>query len=212
MAFFFEAAKKIAKHLATWGENGPLKERLDRAFQRDRAMIESVQAETLRIGYDGDPRYTARSRGPVLRSNEVALEFIEEWTYPSSDLLRWLDRAYPYDTREPPAWIRDPSNGTTPDNMLNWEGRLLMVARSGGQTLHVAMHYNVLPWNKPRAMQKFLGDYAQHLRKNGEPAPGRRQVERDFLQELKVPDPEIGERVWHIFVDPISNAKTCTLI
>jgi hypothetical protein len=86
--------------------------------------------------------------------------------------------------------------------MWNWQGQLLMRIKSGDQMFLVALHYNTLPWNTPRFMQTYLGDYAQHLRAQGEAeVPGRRQVEREFLQDLEEVDPESGERVWHIFTE-----------
>jgi hypothetical protein len=70
-----------------------------------------------------------------------------------------------------------------------------VVISARGQDFFVILHYNTLPWNRPREMAKFLGHYAAHL------GLGRRQVEQALLQDLRNLDPALGRRVWHMFVD-----------
>jgi hypothetical protein len=80
-------------------------------------------------------------------------------------------------------------------NPWNWQGRLVVRLRAEHQNFYAILHFNALPWNRPREMAKFLGDYAEHLKL------GRRRVEQDFLQEIKEVHPGTGQRVWYCFVD-----------
>lgn len=195
MSFFFDAAEAITKHLKTRNENWVLRAALDRRALLGRDKIERVWSEVVRLDYDGFPRYVMSVSLPGFRKGNVALELAEEWLYPSMDLLRWKDRVYPYDRREAPKEIRDPANGTTPSNPWNWQGRLVVRLRAEHQNFYAILHFNALPWNRPRDMAKFLGDYAKHLKLS------RRRVEQDFLQEIKEIHPGTGQRVWYCFVD-----------
>ena len=181
MGLLQEVATRIVAHLrARTAGLHPIQTVLDRDRACQQAAVDAVNRK-LGAGHALQLEDAVRVRALLepYQCAEGSMRWGEQWLYPSTDLLMYLNRIYPHG-----------HNGE--DAPFSWEMAILVLVEAQGHQLPVEIAPLLPAWTQPRGQTLWLAPAAKQL------GLAPRKWAQDYLRQFKEPHPDLGQRCWRI--------------
>ncbi len=107
------------------------------------------------------------------------MQWVEQWVYPSADLLMYLGGVPPYDQPEKAS-------------PLPWQTCIQVLLAAAGHWLAVDIAPLLPAWTQPRGQTLWLTPAVKQL------GLQPHKWAQDYLQQFKEPHPDLGQRAWRI--------------